>query len=150
MVNWEREDSVEFMLSLGADPNVIDSRYGTTPIFHAAFRGKKKISQLLISRGADVNARSNDGRTALHFIGGAPEVFALLISKGADIDARDDDGNTPLHHTAMSGDTIVAQLLISVSADLSIKNNKGQTALELAEERDSRGVIWLLEHSCHE
>jgi ankyrin repeat protein len=149
MVNWEREDSVEFMLSLGADPNAKDSRSGMTPIFSAAFRGKLQIAKLLVSRGANVNVRCIDGRTPLHFIGWSYEVIPLLISEGADINALDNDGDTPLHKAAMSGNTNAVQLLISAGADTSIKNNKGETALMLARERDSRGVIWLLERLCN-
>ncbi|MHB1456855.1 MAG: ankyrin repeat domain-containing protein [Armatimonadota bacterium] len=143
MVDWEREDSVKFMLSLGADPNVKDSRSGMTSIFSAAFRGKKKIAQLLISSGADVNARSNDGRTALHFVGWSYEVVALLISNGADINAKDNAGNTPLHEAAILDNVKAAKLFLSASADSALKNNKSETALMLANEHHSRRMLRL-------
>ncbi len=53
---------------------------------------------LLIEKGADINARNNEGRTPLLYatVTNNTELSRLLIEKGADIHAKDNDGYTPL------------------------------------------------------
>jgi ankyrin repeat protein len=52
--------------------------------------------RLLISSGADINARSETGKTALHFAAaiGATEIARLLITDGADTSIKDIYGDT--------------------------------------------------------
>jgi ankyrin repeat protein len=61
--------------------------------------GHKEVAELLIVKGADVNAKEEfDGWTPLHFVAGKghKETARLLITKGADVNAKDEGGNTPL------------------------------------------------------
>jgi ankyrin repeat protein len=57
---------------------------------------------LLIQHGASVNAKNDDGATALHIASGPDSyrttktVRALLLN-GADVNAKDNAGNTALH-----------------------------------------------------
>jgi ankyrin repeat protein len=66
---------------------------------------------LLISKGADVNAKGYDGATPLRVAAlfGHTTTAKFLISKGADVNAKTNDGKTPLQcagresYTAMVG-----------------------------------------------
>lgn len=40
----------------------------TNPICRSAFLGHQKIAALLLAHGADVNQKSSDGRTPLHWV----------------------------------------------------------------------------------
>ena len=53
---------------------------------------------MLISYGADVNARQLQGYTPMHSAAhkGSNDIAELLLKNGADINARTDNGKTPL------------------------------------------------------
>lgn len=53
--------------------------------------------KLLVARGADVNAATANGETALHVaVGGGDELVKVLVELGARLDAVDKFGRTPL------------------------------------------------------
>ena len=99
----------------------------------AAQKGHKEITELLIAKGADVNAKEEDGWTPLHYAvyEGYKEIAELLIAKGADVNAKEEDGWTPLHDAATKE---IAELLIDNGADVNAKDGTGSTALDTAEE----------------
>ena len=75
--------------------------------------GKTEVAKLLISKGADLEARSNTGSTPLHYAAfkGMTEVAKLLISKGADVNAKDNFDGTPLHMAEKGGHQDLADFL---------------------------------------
>ena len=87
---------------------------GWTPLHFAARDGYKEIVELLIAKGADVNAKDNDGGTTpLHHAAsyGRNEVVELLIAKGADVNAKDNYGGTPLDRAISSNKKSTASFL---------------------------------------
>ncbi len=103
----ELVDTVKFLIAHGADLNAtgID---GDTPLHLAAGNGWARIAELLIAKGANINAKHKSvagaydpwpaGQTPLlrSLRGGMTDVANLLIAKGADINVRDASGATPL------------------------------------------------------
>ncbi len=79
--------------------NVIEKEdnYGRTPLHHASTNGHKKIVELLIAKGADVNAKSKFENTPLNLAAfwGHKEIAELLIAEGANVNANH-GGHTPL------------------------------------------------------
>ena len=103
----------------------------TKTLHEAAAAGDIEQVKLLISKGADVDAKDKLGRTALHCASekGHAEVAKLLISQGADVNAMDRNLAKPLHYAVMRGEKQTVELLLSKGADINAKNRDGRTPL---------------------
>ncbi len=112
-------EAVKQHLNAGTDVNAKDENsdfIGWTPLHWAAgegHEGQKEIVELLIAKGADVNAKTPDGLTALFaaILGADKEIIELLIAKGADVNVRGFLGMTPLNMADDEGEKEIADLL---------------------------------------
>lgn len=67
-----------------------------TPLHAAVQHGREETVRMLLSRGADANARADSGQTPLHLCGDAG-IAKILVDAGADPGATDDEhGTMPL------------------------------------------------------
>ena len=102
---------------------------GKTPLIEHSFMGDTDVVKYLLSLGANVKAKDENGDTALHLANNV-EISKALVEHGADIDAIDNEGMTPLIYSARWGGLkkeIIAYLE-SVGANKSIKDKDGKTA----------------------
>ncbi|HJN13958.1 MAG TPA: ankyrin repeat domain-containing protein [Armatimonadota bacterium] len=126
--------TVQQMLADGADPNAKD-QYTKTALHDAANFGKTDVVKLLLDHGADVNAKDGSDDTPLHCAmlstGSGADVVKLLLDNGADINATNEHGRTPLHKavTSIGGQF---ETLLSYGPDATIRDDKGETALQRA------------------
>jgi ankyrin repeat protein len=100
------EEIVAFLLERGADPNLVARNSQKVQALHSSVaHGHYVISKMLISHGANVNAKQEGGFTPLHEAAqsGNYEIAKLLIANGASINERIDSGKTPLGLTKVSG-----------------------------------------------
>lgn len=91
-----------------------------------------KVRSLLDARPRpDVNARTADGTSALHWAVYHNDVDLVnrLIAAGADVNAKNDYGSTPLSEAAVVGNVKVIRKLLESGADVESPNSDGQTAL---------------------
>jgi ankyrin repeat protein len=88
------------------------------PLHHAAAKGNVRLCELLLLRGAEINAPGDQGATPLHRAAenGHRAVVNLLLRYEADLDALDDRGFTPLHAAVRLEDPAVARLLLEGGA----------------------------------
>ena len=90
---------------------------GWTPLHMAAEGGHREIVDLLIAKGADINATAGAGDgvgwTPLHEAaeGGHKKVVELLIQKGANINVKNGDGRTPMDLAIEHKNAEIADLL---------------------------------------
>lgn len=99
----------------------------------------KEIIELLILKGADVNALDAYKMTPMF----NKEVHRtkILVEAGADIHLKSDKGNTPLMWYCYSGYMEGIQYMLSLGADINTQNIDGQTAYDIAEHFASKEVL---------
>ncbi|XP_065497027.1 ankyrin repeat domain-containing protein 27 isoform X1 [Caloenas nicobarica] len=135
------------------DPSIItpfsrDDR-GYTPLHIAAICGQASLVDLLVAKGAVVNATDYHGSTPLHLAcqKGYQNVTLLLLHYKASADVQDNNGNTPLHLACTYGheDCVKALVYYDVhSCRLDIGNEKGDTPLHIAARWGYQGIIEVL------
>jgi ankyrin repeat protein/serine/threonine protein kinase len=115
-------------------------------LISAAERGDTAVVQALLADGTDVDAKRNDGATALivasyngHF-----ELVQALLAKGAQVNAKENDGATALIRASQQGHLELVQALLAKGADVNAKANDGGTALIQASQQGYGEVVQTL------
>ena len=92
-----------------------------------------RLLDLLLSKGADLNAADAAGRTVLHAAAEAQNVpmLRLLLAAAADVGALDLEGNTALHVAAEAANVLASVLLVEAGADAALANAAGHSAQSL-------------------
>ena len=145
-------------------------------LHYSAMFNSIKIAEILIKNGININIENYDQSTPLHEAAGnfySLDVAKLLINNGAKINILNSNGDTPLHNAAQSiarinsdfasrflksvgGDIAsdrnkalkIAQHLINAGADLTIKNKKNETPIDVAKNCGApEEIVKLLENS---
>ena len=100
-------------------------------LIDAATRGDVASAQALLAKGADVDAKTSDGVTALMAaaLHGRLDMVQALLDKGAAVNARDYDGWTALLRASSKGQIDVAQALLDKGAQVNARTNDGVNAL---------------------
>ncbi len=157
-VEYARPASVAVLLDHGADVNAKDAEDRQTPLHIAARSDQhKEVIALLLSRGADKEARDDIDMTPLHTAveRKAWAVAELLLDEGMDINIKGPGGMTPLqwaiecsnvglYHGTGTPPPVV-RLLLDRGADIEVANKDGRTPLHSAAIfAGKRGVVTLL------
>jgi ankyrin repeat protein/ketosteroid isomerase-like protein len=137
-------DTLRDLRAKGANINAPGDR-STPPLAYAAAAGSIEAMRMLLAAGADVNARTAFGATALHWATHDTAKMQLLVSHGADVNAVTRNKRTPLILAAFNNPSPEAvALLLEKGADLNAKDALGVTALLAATSGDRSNVAKLL------
>ncbi|CAG2251355.1 ILK [Mytilus edulis] len=100
----------------------------------AAREGRTNIVDMLIARGARINATNMGDDTALHLAAshGHRDIVMMLLHNKANINAVNEHGNTPLHYAAFWGKDQIAEDLVNNGAIVGICNKFNESPLEKA------------------
>ena len=134
---------------------------GATPLLVAANYLEVEVMRVLVEGGAKLTVKLPNGTTPLLMVAGpqverlnrpldhtdkptdigdtccersearAFEAVKFLLDAGVDVNAGNNAGDTAIHLAATSGFTTIIQLLADRGANLSVKNERGQTPLSL-------------------
>jgi len=149
-----REEIALEIVKAGMDNTLRDTE-GNTPLMVAAKRGYRKIAELLLLRGAqleerDIHAINQESNTALkktsqnHLVNWTD----FLLPHGAKLDKDDihttnQDGNTPLMNAIKNQQFYWAELLLKSGATIHSINKNKQTAYSIAKTLYEPGITIL-------
>jgi ankyrin repeat protein len=121
---------------------------GFQPLGLAAFFGHADVVNLLLERGAPVNAASRNAQRVMPLhsavAGQHLAVAQALVAAGADVNATQTDDFTPLQGAAQNGQMEMVRLLLQAGADPGMRQRDGQSALDIAREYHHTDVAALL------
>ncbi len=143
-------DAQRLQRILEEDPAAVNALHvqGFSPLGLAAFFGHKAAVQVLLARGAEVDAvdKSQFANTPLDAAVAANhlEVVKVLLQNHASVNVRAAAGHSPLHKAAMNGNVEIVKLLIEAKADVNATDDAGKTPLVWAEEKGHAEVATLL------
>jgi len=117
-----------------------------TPLTCAVEAGHLEIVDLLLRQGANPDVATCKGARPLHLaaFSGNLDVLRRLLQAKVNVNSDDRHGQTPIFFAA---DADVCSTLFAASADLDLRNRKGQSALHTAAHAGLDGVLeWLVKH----
>jgi ankyrin repeat protein len=164
-VTQGQTDQVESLLN--SNPALVNSEHEqATPLHIAAIENQREVVDLLLARGANLNARDHEfNMTPIGWANekGHTEMVKYLYARGAEIDlyaatafglidrvkeclttdpAKINEANhygTPIHEASLWGHVEIIRLLLEKGADDTLKNTHGETPLQIAENQVASG-----------
>lgn len=145
-------------LDEGADPNTGKFKYNGPLLKIAAEQGYRAMVELLLDRGAEIEATDDLGRRPLLSAAcyGRLDVVRFLLDRGADIDGDDWCDHTALSEAALHGHRHVVEFLLSQGAKRTLHDAVNLDDLALAKvllppksdaDEPGLGYSWLVTHA---
>ncbi|XP_078579937.1 uncharacterized protein LOC144864076 [Branchiostoma floridae x Branchiostoma japonicum] len=132
-------DMVELLVEKGTSLNLQEANLTKEyPLWYAARSGNVSLASFLVDKGANVRQTNANGTTPLHKameVGdrqASVELTELFLGHGAEVDAKNRWGNTPAHLAARCNNVDALRALIARGADITCKNNDGNTVYDRA------------------
>ncbi|KAI6891954.1 hypothetical protein KC318_g13404, partial [Hortaea werneckii] len=141
-------DAARLLLKHGARVSLRSaaSDNGLLPLHQAAITSQTAMCELLLERGALVDAPDDEGNTALHYAAtsGSASTVQALLRAGADVNLKQSQGLTPAHWAAHKGHEEVLLLLLSHGALVNARGKANARPLHLAANRGHTSAVRIL------
>jgi Ankyrin repeats (3 copies) len=149
-VQYRHPSTLRLLLNAGADPNVVGAMYGDTALHIAGGTGNADVVEMLLSSGADIDTKNDQGLNALqvtldrnHEV--APEISVVkLLMNPKNLKVRDMGGRSLLHMAAAKGFVDIASLFLDEGVAVDDLDNDGNTPLHLAAREGHESMVRLL------
>jgi ankyrin repeat protein len=117
-----------------------------SPLIDAARTDDRAAVAMLLGQAADVNAREDDGTTALAWAAARCNIAIaeLLLQAGANPDLTNEPGIGPLSLAITNGSTVIVKSLMAKGADPNVSRDNGETPLMTAARLGQIEVLKLL------
>jgi ankyrin repeat protein len=144
---------IQWLLEHGADPNANNDLPSLSTLAEAATEASTNVVGLLLEHGASLH-QSDALQAAAR--AGRVDMIEYLLGKGADINEviedkwgyahskLDEKVGTALHQAAAYGKRDAVMLLLEKGADMTIKDEKGRTALQVVQEAEQKDTMDIL------
>jgi ankyrin repeat protein len=120
---------------------------GITHLWNASSHNRIAVVSCLLELGADADKTTPDLMTPLGAAArfGCQEVIELLVEVGnAQLNKKDRRGYTALHRAAGQGQLVPAKYLVARGCSLTIHENAGHTALDIATQHNHPQLVQFL------
>jgi ankyrin repeat protein len=111
-------DLAKALIAQSADPNEAGPAFnqGGTVLHLALLYGESEIIEMLVEKGANVDALNKDGETPLIYAirHNNTQAGALFIEKGAALDRKSNEGYTAMDYARFNRRTEILELLTAV------------------------------------
>ena len=116
------------------------------PLYYASLFGLRRVVELLVEKGADVNAQGGDYGNALQAASyrGHEAIVRLLVDNGADVNAQGGNYDNALYAASSRGHEQIVRLLVDKGADVKAEGGYHGNALYAASERGHEQIVRLL------
>ncbi|XP_046331590.1 ankyrin repeat domain-containing protein 50-like isoform X1 [Haliotis rufescens] len=147
----DESESVKDLQDIDIPLDQVDSN-GRTLLHTAAHQGNLQVVNLLLTKGANIEAIDKTGQTPLNLAArqGYAEVVEVLLKAKAEVDHADNDGWTALRSAAWGGHTAVVGILLKAGAKVDHADSDQRTALRAAAWGGHEDIVLkLLEHGAN-
>jgi ankyrin repeat protein len=136
------------LLDAGANVNQ-PAINGVTPLMAASHAGQADIVRVLLAKGAAVDAVDRIGKNAMTYAAGEghTDIVRLLLAHGVDPNAIYKNDLTALMWAAGYGHAETAQALLDAGARPDFVDNRGKSALDIAQESKDAATVALLQRA---
>ena len=119
------------------------NKRGQTALMQASIYGRLKCAELLLGRGADVNAITESGTSAIAYayMYRHDDIMKVLLDHGANVDVRLYGGKSLLMNASQHARSISVALLLERGADVTLTDNEGKTALDYCTSAEIRKLL---------
>ncbi|OHW99045.1 ankryin repeat protein [Colletotrichum incanum] len=158
------KEIVQMLLDKGADVNTQGGDYGNAlqaassgghkeiggyygnALQAASYWGHKEIVQMLLDKGADVNAQGSNYGNALQAasLEGHKEIVQMLLDKGADVNAQGGYYGNALQAASSGGHKEIVQMFLDKGGDVNTQGGDYGNALQAASSGGHKEIVQIL------